>query len=221
MIPKSYQEFLNSVKNNYDRLSSFYDTISSGTEKRITNKAIEKLEISENSNLLDIGCGTGRGLIELRVKHPNAKNIVGIDISLGMCRKATAMINQLELYSNPFVCQADAIFTPFTSEIFDLVFMSFAFELFPDAYYEPLCREIWRLLKPSGTFLVINIAENRKINLISNGYLWAHKHYPQLIDCRPINSPKILENHGFRITDTDKSSLWSIPITSVFAEKQI
>ena len=221
IMPKNYKEFLNSVNNNYDRLSSYYDTISGGVEKLITKSAINKLEISETGNLLDIGCGTGRGLIELCAKHPTAKNIVGIDISLGMCRKASVKLNQLELYPNSFACQADAIFTPFLSEIFDLILISFAFELFPDIYYESLCKEIWRLLKPGGTFLVVNIAKSRKNNLISNLYLWAHKQYPQLIDCRPINSPKILENHGFRIIETEKSSLWGIPVATVFAKKQI
>lgn len=221
MIPISYQKFLKSVKNNYDRLSSYYDYISGGAEKQITKKAIEKLKISETDNLLDIGCGTGKGIIELCAKHPTTKNIVGIDISWGMCRKAAVKMNQLELFPNPVIFQADAIRAPFSSEIFDLIFISFAFELFPDNFYESLCQEILRMLKPGGTLLVINIAESRKNNLISNLYLWAQEHYPQFIDCRPINSPKILENHGFRIIETEKGSLWGIPVTTVFAKKQM
>ncbi len=219
MIPKSYQEFISNVKSNYDKLSSFYDYLSGGAEKQIVKKAVKKLEVSETGNLLEIGCGTGNGLIELYVKHPAANNIVGIDISLGMCRKAVIKINQLDLYPHPFIFQADAIFTPFYSGIFDLILISFTFEIFPENYYKTLCQEIWRLLKPGGAFLVVNIAESRGKNLIFNLYLWAHNHYPQLIDCRPINSSKILENHGFRIMETEKSSLWGIPVATVLAKK--
>jgi len=72
------------MKKNYDIFSEYYDEINNSfwlEYKRIFFKMID-IKILENSYALDLGCGTGSGIEQL--KYLGFKNITGIDISKPM-----------------------------------------------------------------------------------------------------------------------------------------
>ena len=219
MNSNNYLPFSHAVKNNYDRLSRFYDLISGGTERKFIHETIGALNIAEMGNYLDIGCGNGTGLLELAKKHPSAENMIGIDISLGMCYKAAQKLNRQKFHNSPSICQANGFSLPFRSAEFDLVFMSFTFEIIPHQLYQPLCSEVMRVLKPAGVFSTINIMKSKSRNLIFSIYKWGHARYPKIIDCRPVDSGAILEAFGFEIISTKTYDLWGIPVASVSASK--
>ncbi|MDO9547331.1 MAG: methyltransferase domain-containing protein [Pelolinea sp.] len=220
MNPTSHTQYSHAVRNNYDRLSRIYDLISGGTERNLIRETISTLNIAGTGNYLDIGCGTGTGLVELAKKYPSAKNVVGIDISMGMCKKAVQKITKQKLRPPLFsVCQANGFSLPFRSAKFDLVFMSFTFELIPDDLFQLLCSEVLRVLKLSGVYLTLNINVSKSRNPIFALYKWGHDNYPRLIDCRPVDSCMILKTFGFEIISTQTFNLWGIPVASVSASK--
>ncbi len=47
-----------------------------------------------------------------------------------------------------------------------------------------------------------------------NLYEWPHKHFPNLMDCRPIYVQRALEAAGFVIQQVDVQSMW-VPVEIV------
>lgn len=70
----------------YDKHAKFYDL----TRKFFLfnrRKAVKKLELKKNDDILDLACGTGLNIpLLLNIAHP--KNIIGIDYSTAMLEKA-------------------------------------------------------------------------------------------------------------------------------------
>jgi len=53
---------------------------------------------------------------------------------------------------------------------------------------------------------------------ISHVYEWSHRHFPNLVDCRPIFVRQSLEAAGFRIESADKKMMW-VPVEVVLGIK--
>ena len=86
-------------------------------------------------SVLEIGCGTGRNLIALARRYPNARYF-GIDISAEMLKTACGAIARHGLYDRIKVVQADALtFDPrelFDRGYFDRIFFSYTLSMIPD-----------------------------------------------------------------------------------------
>ena len=93
----------------YDSVSKNYDT-SRAASAEIVNKLINLLKVNSDSVLLDMGCGTGNYTAALQQL---AKLIIGVDLSLGMIKKA-----RTKLPSPNFIC-GNISSLPFNSEKFD------------------------------------------------------------------------------------------------------
>ncbi|HEX8775000.1 MAG TPA: class I SAM-dependent methyltransferase [Pyrinomonadaceae bacterium] len=95
--------------------------------------------LHQNARVLDVGAGAGNS-----DTHPckrNGSTLVGIDCSE-------------DIVSNPHLDDhyvQDAENMPFENESFDMVFSDFTFEHL--AQPEKVVREIFRILKPNGTFI--------------------------------------------------------------------
>ncbi len=96
--------------------------------------------------ILEVGCGTGRWLAELR---PIVRQVYGLDLSPGMLREARRQHGLLDLACG----RAEQL--PFPEAAFDLVFCVNALHHFdqPRAF---IC-EARRLLRPGGALAVINM----------------------------------------------------------------
>ena len=51
-------------------------------------------------------------------------------------------------------------------------------------------------------------------------YWHAHRAMPQLIDCRPIDAPRILRGQGFEIAEAEERSMWGLRVSIVVAKKR-
>jgi SAM-dependent methyltransferase len=96
--------------------------------------------------VLEVGCGTGRWLAEL---HPVARQVYGMDLSLGMLQQAQQRPESLSL-----IC-GHASHLPFLNAVFDLIFCVNAFHHFsqPRAFIS----EAQRLLRPGGALAVMGM----------------------------------------------------------------
>lgn len=105
------------------------------------------LEKYQRPQVLEIGCGTGRWLLELA---SFSSLVVGLDRSLPMLEQARQNRNTL-----PLVC-AEAGKLPFASASFELVFCANAVHHFPQP--QAFIKEAVRLLKPGGTLAIIGMS---------------------------------------------------------------
>lgn len=92
------------AKQRFDNASNQYVTDSYYWRSKTAELINELVEPNINDVLLDLGCGTGKQIIEL---SPKVKLAIGVDISDGMLRQAreniqSEKVNNIELYIGTF-----------------------------------------------------------------------------------------------------------------------
>lgn len=140
---------MNTRKLDYNQIAESY------AQQRYTNSphsgtAKALLELVEQNNLrqvLEVGCGTGRWLMEL---EPISSRLVGLDRSIGMLEQARKQQANLQLLCG----QAEQL--PFEAASFELVFCANAVHHFDDP--RQFIAEAGRILKDAGKLAVIGMS---------------------------------------------------------------
>lgn len=111
------------------------------------------LRVSPDAAVLDCGCGGGANLTRLLKKCPNGI-VKGIDYSPVSVEKARKLNRQAIQEGRCTVLNGSVADMIFASSWFDAVTAFETVYFWPDL---PACfREVYRVLKPSGTFLICN-----------------------------------------------------------------
>lgn len=99
------------------------------------DRLIATLDVPESGTVLEVGCGTGRNLIQAARRYPTAR-LFGLDISEAMLTTARAHIDRAGLADRITLKQADA--TGFDADAlfgharFDRVFFSYTLSMIPN-----------------------------------------------------------------------------------------
>lgn len=142
------------AKDFFDRLAPYYDLIYDKKLKEKTKEEIAFIQnfLSKNDNkILDIACGTGRHLIELkRIGY----DIIGVDISEKMLQIAKNKINNLK-YNIKFI-QSNMQNLPLINQSIDMIiclFSSFC-HLLTHVSQQKATSEIYRILRKGGKVII-------------------------------------------------------------------
>jgi len=100
----------------------------------------------------------------------------------------------------------------------DAVFMSFTLELFDTPEIPKVLSECKRVLKKAGRIVVVGMSKEGKHEPLIGVFEWAHKHFPNYIDCRPIYVRQALEKADFQILKALKKHMW-IPVEIILGAK--
>ena len=207
-------------RNNYDKISSFYNLMSGPFENRYRKKAIALLSAQAGESILEIGFGTGHSLLEIGRSVGETGRIYGIDLSASMCRITGKRLEKAQLKNRTELQCGDVLKNSYKEDTFDAVFMSFTLETFTPTEIDNLLKIIRKILKPNGRYCVLSMSEEKSKSLIYKMYLWAHRHYPQFVDCRPINVEQLLINGGFSIISSESMKLYNLPVKMAVAVNQ-
>jgi demethylmenaquinone methyltransferase/2-methoxy-6-polyprenyl-1,4-benzoquinol methylase len=202
----------NETRRFYDRISPVYDFIADSSEHEARELGLRLLAPSPGDRVLEIGCGTGHGLVGLMNAVGRQGSVYGVDISSGMLALARSQI--MASGSRAHLAMSDARSLCFASNSFDAVFMSFTLELFDSAIPQVL-NEVRRVLKQAGRIAVVALAEPQTPTTASHIYEWMHHHFPHLVDCRPIDVVGFLSTAGFDTLDVASTRIWTLPVTIV------
>jgi ubiquinone/menaquinone biosynthesis C-methylase UbiE len=104
------------------------------------------------ARLLDIGCGTGEFLREVKRNHPRLA-VTGLDLSapyLAVARR------RLRTWSRVALIEAAAEAIPFAAEEFDIVSCLYLFHELPGSVRRAVVAEVGRVLKPGGTLILVD-----------------------------------------------------------------
>lgn len=156
--------FIQNKKQIFDRWSSSYDwTFPSLIYQAIHKRLIETIEIPENANVLDLGCGTGQLFNRLGKEYPEITGI-GLDLSPKMLQIA----RQKNQHRPRFIyIEGNAESLPFAENQFDAVFNTISFLHYQ--HPEQVLSEVTRVLKPGGKFHLVDIvAKNPTFKGITN-----------------------------------------------------
>jgi Methylase involved in ubiquinone/menaquinone biosynthesis len=130
--------------------------------------------LSAGQRVLDIGCGTGRLVVDLKRKYPDIE-VVGLDPDLKALSRARRHAERAAVSVDFEQGFSDAL--AYASDSFDGVFSSFMFHHLPSDEKEKTVREIRRVLKGGGWFSLLDFeaAEDGKHRALSH-LLQSHAH---------------------------------------------
>lgn len=200
----------------YDRLSRWYDFIAEPAEKKLREQGLRQLDAGEGDTVLEIGCGTGWGLVALAQAVGQGGRVHGIDLSPGMIRIARSRVQKAARSGRVTLYLGDALNLPFERGSFDGVFMSFTLELFDTPDIPLVLQECRRVLRNGGRLGVVSLSR-KEANPAVRLYEWAHARFPRCLDCRPIFVQTALQDAGLQILHAEMASVWSLPVEIVTA----
>lgn len=149
------------VENMFDSIAGSYDFLnhflSFGIDYIWRNKALKIIKSVNPESILDIATGTG----DLAILSSKAKpqRIVGIDISQNMLNVGIEKIKKKGLQDLIKMQKEDSEDLSFDDNTFDLAMVAFGVRNFENL--EKGLSEIKRVLKPGGTFIVLELSEPR------------------------------------------------------------
>ena len=120
---------------------------------RARRHLIEQANISSGQRILDIGCGTGTLAVQLKKERTDVE-VVGLDPDPKALRRARAKTTRAGVSVQFDQGFADAL--PYESSSFDRVLSSLMFHHLEDETREKTLREVLRVLKPGGSFHLLD-----------------------------------------------------------------
>lgn len=155
----SFPVYTSGTSSEYDRFASSYEILD-GLTHLTKLLGFDDLRISllrlAYGDVLELGAGTG---INFGLYPPTIVSLTALDASRGMLEMASSRVSKSHLRIPVINCiVGDASNTGLQSSSFDTVVVTFGLCVFDDP--EAVLREVYRLLKPSGTLLVLDYSKS-------------------------------------------------------------
>lgn len=151
------------VEQMFDNISHRYDflnrLLSVGIDVSWRKKVVAMVAQDNPETILDVATGTGDLAIALAKKNPQAK-ITGFDLSNGMLEHGRVKVAEKNLSDQIEMIQGDAENMPFDDNTFDAITVAFGVRNFETL--EKGLKEIHRVLKPGGKFVILEFSQPEK-----------------------------------------------------------
>jgi ubiquinone/menaquinone biosynthesis C-methylase UbiE len=153
--------------------------------------------------VLDLACGTGRTLKQIRGTLPEA-SLFGVDLSPAYLRKANQLLSQIpgEL---PQLLQANAEELPYLNNYFHGISCVFLFHELPPEVRQQVIEQCFRVLQPGGTFVIcdsIQLSDSPELAPAMRNFS-AMFHEPYYRNYTTDNMVERLEKAGFASVQTE------------------
>jgi len=202
----------------YNKIAKVYDLLSEHSEQPMREVGLKMLAAKHGETVLEVGFGTGHCLVELaRAVGPSGR-VFGIDLSERMVEEAETLVKNEQLQDRIELHCGDAAHLPFEPDSINGIFTSFTLELFDTPELPEVLAEWRRVLRPGGRLAVVAISKEGKQSAILKAFEWTHRHFPNLMDCRPIYVARALEAAGFVIEGKTIENMW-VPVEIVLGVK--
>jgi demethylmenaquinone methyltransferase/2-methoxy-6-polyprenyl-1,4-benzoquinol methylase len=206
----------------YDRISAAYDLLADSNEKPARQAGVNALNLQPGESVVEIGFGTGNEVLELAALVGPTGRVAGIDVSPGMLAVANRKLERAKPAAPIDLRVCDARTLPFPPDSFDAAYTSFTLELFPAGDIPTVLAEVRRVLRPGGRLAVVSMAAvkpGHHTSALERTYVWMHRHFQHLVDCRPIETEGLVREAGFEVTYTEDREIWTMPVAVVVGRK--
>lgn len=181
------KKFLNS-KEGYNLYASLYDQKKTFLDSFESNTLGRLFQNFKGKKVLDIGCGTGRSIGDLK---KIGAEVVAADISEEMLKRAKKKFSDIE------TVLADICDLPFENESFDAVIAMFLIVHLRNL--DEAFSEVYRVIKPGGVFILSNINQRKAPVLkIGKEEILIHSFYHM-----PKNVIGALEKNWFKVEEEE------------------
>ncbi len=164
-------KMFNDISKKYDFLNKI---ISFGADNSWRRKIAKKVKKLNPKNILDIATGTGDLAISL--SKVGADKIIGLDISDKMLEVGKEKIKQKGLSNKIEMIVGDAENIPYKDSYFDVVTVAFGVRNYENL--ELGLKEIYRVLKPSGSIFILETSVPKNLFLKYMYIFYTHKIMP-------------------------------------------
>ena len=137
------------VEGVYEKMASVYDVFFGLPLHHGRARAIHRMGIRPEDQILEVGVGTGMSL----PLYPRRCAVTAIDLSDGMLERARTRVAQYNL-SNVRLIQMDATELKFPDKSFDIVYAPYVINCVPDPI--AVTREMRRVCRPGGRLVFLN-----------------------------------------------------------------
>ncbi len=233
ILPEGYQDHLNDLeatqkikkskaqeKSFYNKIAKWYTFLAGRSESKYIQMGLEKLNMRFGETAVEIGFGTGKGIIKLAEAVGKNGKVYGTDISKNMVRITRSRMHRAGLGKGVMLQIGDGAHLPFKSHSFHALFMSFTLELFDPIEIPMVLEECRRVLRQEGHLCIVAMSQKGRTNVITKLYTWAHRTFPNYIDCRPIPVRFFIDRASFLIDEFSETSMWGLPVEIVLARKK-
>ena len=141
-------KMFDTISGNYDGLNR---VISFGIDIKWRKRVVSIVSEKNPAKILDIATGTGD--LAINMTKTGAKEIIGLDISPGMLEVGKRKILEKNLGDTIKMIVGDSENLPFEANSFDAITVAFGVRNFENL--EKGLAEIFRVLKPGGSFVVL------------------------------------------------------------------
>lgn len=186
----------------YNILTPIYDRVNEalGFGKVFSRKVLRYADINEDDKVLDVGMGTGTFITLALERFPNLE-IVGIDPD----KKTITIANDKlrNLGKKPSLVRGFAQNMPFEDGSFDKVVSSLVFHHIPQEIKPQALKEIYRVLKDDGRFLLADFGKPETLTetvLLNVGSIFDGRQNMQANLKGQL--PTMLRNAGFVVNET-------------------
>jgi phosphatidylethanolamine/phosphatidyl-N-methylethanolamine N-methyltransferase len=138
------------VEGVYDKLAKVYDLIFGPTLHPGRLQAIQRMGITGDDRVLEVGVGTG---INLSL-YPRDATVTGIDFSSSMLEKARERAARKDVPHSLRLLQMDAADLKFADDSFDIVYAPYLISVVPDPV--KVAQEMRRVCRPGGRIVILN-----------------------------------------------------------------
>mmetsp|Transcript_108783 Transcript_108783/g.306554 ORF Transcript_108783/g.306554 Transcript_108783/m.306554 type:complete len:200 (+) Transcript_108783:3-602(+) len=173
----------------------------------ITDKALDG---AQPKAATDLGCGTGLSMYMLDSKWPSIEKITGVDLStykLAVCEEKKSMMppSKSEKYT---VRHGAAEASEVASDSQDLVSLCLVAHESPKWVSKSIFEEAYRILKPGGSFTMLDLDKENLENLLENPFVAAiyKRTEPYMSEFLALDPMVDLPAAGFEVTGVDQAS---------------
>jgi len=166
-------QMFDAISGNYDGLNR---VISFGIDIKWRKKVVTIIKEKNPDTILDIATGTGD--LAINLAETNASKIIGLDISSGMLEIGKQKVKKNQLDNKIEMVLGDSENMPFANNSFDAITVAFGVRNFETL--ENGLKEIYRVLKPNGTFVILETSIPTKTPY-KQGYAFYSKNILPLI----------------------------------------
>ena len=138
------------VEGVYDKLAKVYDLTFGPTLHPGRLQAIQRMGITGQDRVLEVGVGTG---INLSL-YPRDAAVIGIDFSSSMLEKARERAARKDVPHSLRLVQMDAADLKFADDSFDIVYAPYLISVVPDPV--KVAQEMRRVCRPGGRIVILN-----------------------------------------------------------------
>ena len=187
------------VKNFFNRAAKSYDNAAI-LQEEVLNRLLQRLPYIRHrpETVIDIGCGTGKGLEGLRRQYPRAR-VYGVDIAEEMLARSSARRGWLR---SKRLIAADMERLPFAERRFDLVFSSLALQWCNDL--PATLKEFARIAKPGGLILFSSFGPGTLRELDESWRsLDPHPHVHRFVDMHDVGDAMLAAGFADPVVDAE------------------